>query len=101
MVKMDTRFDVIIIGGGMVGATLARALAPTRLRIALIEPQPPQAVHADTLFDLRVSAITRASQRIFEALDVWQGMVARRVSPFREMHVWEQAGKEIHFDSAE
>ena len=97
----DKQFDVVIIGGGMVGATLARALAPTRLRIALIEPQPSQAESTDTLFDLRVSAITRASQRIFEALGVWQGMAARRVSPFREMHVWEEAGKEIHFDSAE
>jgi 2-octaprenylphenol hydroxylase len=100
-VSAKNEFDVIIIGGGMVGATLARALAPTRLRIALIEPQPPQAEHTDTLFDLRVSAITRASQRIFEALGVWQDMVARRVSPFREMHVWEEQGKEIHFDSAD
>ena len=97
----NQQFDVLIIGGGMVGATLARALAPTRLRIALIEPQPPQTEHTDTLFDLRVSAITRASQRIFEALGVWQGMLDRRVSPFREMHVWEEPGKEIHFDSAD
>ena len=97
----DQQFDVAIIGGGMVGATLARALAQTRFRIALIEPQPPHPAHTDTLFDLRVSAITRASQRIFDALGVWQGMVARRVSPFREMHVWETQDKEIHFDSAD
>ena len=38
----DQQFDVAIIGGGMVGATLARALAQTRFRIALIEPQPPK-----------------------------------------------------------
>ena len=96
----EQQFDVVIIGGGMVGATLARALTHSRLRIALIEPQPP-VEHPDTLFDLRVSAITRASQRIFDALGVWQGMAARRVSPFREMHVWEEQGKEIHFDSAD
>ena len=97
----DTKCDVAIIGGGMVGATLARALAHSRLRIALIEPQPAQAEHPDTLYDLRVSAITRASERIFDALGVWQGMLARRVSPFREMHVWEEQGKEMHFDSAD
>jgi 2-octaprenylphenol hydroxylase len=97
----DRQFDIVIIGGGMVGATLARALAHARLRIAMIEPQPPLTKAMDTLFDLRVSAITRASQRIFEALGVWQGMLERRVSPFREMHVWEVQGKEIHFDSAE
>ncbi|MBI1423434.1 MAG: hypothetical protein GC149_08215 [Gammaproteobacteria bacterium] len=95
------QFDVAIIGGGMVGATLARALAHTRLRVALIEPQPQETAPSDTLFDLRVSAITRASQRMFETLGVWEGMVARRVSPFREMHVWEAQGKEIHFDSAD
>ena len=95
------QFDVVIIGGGMVGATLARALANTRLSVAIIEPQPPQAQTMATRFDLRVSAITRASQRIFEALGVWDDMVARRVSPFREMHVWEEQGKEIHFDSAD
>jgi 2-octaprenylphenol hydroxylase len=100
-VNATQQFDVVIIGGGMVGATLARALANTRLSVALIEPQPPQAQAIDSRFDLRVSAITRASQRIFEALGVWQGMVARRVAPFREMHVWEEQGKEIHFDSAE
>jgi 2-octaprenylphenol hydroxylase len=95
------RFDVVIVGGGMVGATLARALAQTRLNIALIEPQLPQTEHSDARFDLRVSAITRASQRIFEALGVWPGMVMRRVQPFREMHVWEEQGKEMHFDSAD
>lgn len=95
------QFDVVIIGGGMVGATLARALTHSRMRLALIEAQPPQAQHTDGLFDLRVSAITRASQRIFEALGVWPGMFSRRVFPFREMHVWEAQGKEMHFDSAD
>ena len=98
--KTDKGFDLAIIGGGMVGVTLARALAATRLRIALIEPQP-QTHQVDGKFDLRVSAITRASQRVFEALHVWQGMQARRVSPFREMHVWEAQGREMHFDSAD
>jgi len=97
----NTQFDVVIIGGGMVGATLARALANSRLQIALVEARPPQAPSSDTLFDLRVSAITRASQRIFESLGVWHGMQSRRVSPFREMHVWEDQGKELHFDSAD
>jgi 2-octaprenylphenol hydroxylase len=99
-VSADSQYDLIIIGGGMVGATLARALAASPLRIALVEALPPR-TDTQGRFDLRVSAITRASQRVFEALDVWQGMLARRVSPFREMHVWELAGREIHFDSAD
>ena len=85
----------------MVGATLARALAHSRVRLALIEVQPPLTPQGDGRFDLRVSAITRASQRIFEALGVWSAMQARRAFPFREMHVWEAPGKEMHFDSAD
>lgn len=101
MRKAAQQFDVAIIGGGMVGATLAIALADDRLRIALIEPQA-MTITTDGKFDIRVSAITRGSQRIYESLGLWQGMCQRAVSPFREMHVWQNRGKdELHFDSAE
>ena len=86
----------------MVGATLACALGQTSLRVALVDRQAPLIHWEDPEYDLRVSAITRASQRIFESLGVWSGMQARRVSPFREMHVWDAAGKgAIHFDCAD
>lgn len=89
----------------MVGATLACALADTPLKVVIIDPKPADAPPSDTLFDLRVSAITRASQRIFAHLGAWPEMVAQRVSPFRQMRVWEQgspdAHSEMHFDSAE
>ena len=95
-------YDVVIVGAGMVGATLAAALADSNLRIAVLEGAVPQDVRVDDPVDLRVSAVTRASQQVFTAIGAWPGMVARRVSPFREMHVWD-AGSEgaIHFDSAE
>lgn len=103
----NTPYDIIIAGAGMVGAALACALGPSHLRIAVLEAQPlphdvaPGAVCVDEV-DLRVSAITRTSQRIFTALGAWPGMTARRVSPFREMHVWDAGGcGAIHFDSAE
>lgn len=97
--------DVAIIGGGMVGATLACALADTSLKVVIIDPQATMTPPSETKFDLRVSAITRASQRIFTQLDVWPEMLAQRVSPFQQMRVWEQddpaAQAEMHFDSAE
>ncbi len=95
--------DVVIAGGGMVGATLACALADTALDVVVVDPGSIDALTDNTThFDLRVSAITRGSQRIFEHLGAWQHMCAQRVSPFREMHVWEQNGQgEMHFDSAE
>ncbi len=96
------QYDIVIIGGGMVGATLACALRHSGLQCALVEFAGNDTNTTESQFDLRVSAITRASQRIFESLHVWQSMVAQRVSPFREMHVWENTGRaELHLDSAE
>lgn len=89
---------MVIVGGGMVGATLACALGDSPLRVLVLEPQPFSSDWQG--FDLRVSAITRASQRVFEALGAWEGMQARRVQPYRSMEVWEGGGQ-IRFDSAE
>lgn len=97
-----TQYDLVIVGGGMVGACLACALGDSPFRIAIVEGRHPQDVRYEGEADPRVSAITRASQRIFSSLGAWQGMVDRRVSPFREMRVWDAAGPgAIHFDSAD
>jgi 2-octaprenylphenol hydroxylase len=96
------RGNVVIVGGGMVGATLACALGDAGLQVDVIESKPSQRTWAKQGFDQRVSAITRASQRIFEALGVWQGMLDRRVSPYEHMHVWDASGDGvIHFDCSE
>ena len=99
-------YDLIIAGAGMVGATLANALADSGLHIALIDTHEPQTSWTTGSVDLRVSAITLASQQIFEHLDVWSLMQDLGVSPFRNMFVWEGGGNatgdgEIHFDSAD
>jgi 2-octaprenylphenol hydroxylase len=96
------KYDVIIVGGGMVGATFACALADTRLRVALIEGTPPDLDWPKPQYDLRTSALSRASQRILEALEVWPLIEAMRASPYTDMHVWDSSGKGvIHFDCAE
>ncbi|HCB12986.1 MAG TPA: hypothetical protein DEP36_05385 [Gammaproteobacteria bacterium] len=98
-IKMD--YDLIIVGGGMVGSALACALGETDLRIALLEGKPLEHICPDPKPDLRVSAINRASQRIFAAVGAWDSMAAWRVSPFRDMQVWDAMGSgHIHFDSA-
>ncbi len=97
-------YDVVVVGGGMVGATLALALAeadPT-LSLALVDAAPSPKWQDDGEVDLRVSAITPASERVFRRLGAWSGMAAMRISPFREMRVWDGRGRgEIHFDSAD
>jgi 2-octaprenylphenol hydroxylase len=96
------RYDVIIVGGGMVGLVLAKALADSQFSVAVIESSKNQPSWDTKNFDLRVSAITRASQRIMETLGAWQKIQAMRLSPFRDMHVWDATGDGvIHFDSAE
>lgn len=98
---MNTDYDIVIAGGGMVGSALACALGHADLRIALLEGAPLERIRPGADLDLRVSAISRASQRIFAAVGAWDGMTAWRVSPFRDMRVWDATGfGQIHFDSA-
>lgn len=91
--------DVAIIGGGMVGLTLAAALAETELRVAVIEGQLPDPELA-SLPDVRVSALSRASERILRRIGAWQGIESRRFSPYNRMEVWEQDSfAKIQFDA--
>ncbi len=95
-------YDVIIVGGGMVGLALAKALADNQFKVAVVESSKKQPEWDPENVDLRVSAITRASQRIMESLGAWPIIEGMRLSPFRDMHVWDATGDgEIHFDSAE
>jgi 2-octaprenylphenol hydroxylase len=102
MSKQNQHFDVLIVGGGIVGLTLACALGNSRLQLAVVDAHGPQDIKPGDAYDLRVSAISRASQQVFINLQAWQGMKQRRISPFEHMHVWDATGSgEIHFDAAE
>jgi len=94
--------DVIIVGGGMVGAALGCALGDLGFRVAVVETREPVATWPPATVDARTSALTRASENILRNLGVWDRMTAMRVSAYREMHVWDADGfGEVHFDSAE
>lgn len=98
---MAERFDVIVIGGGMVGGTLGCALGLAGFRVAVVDARPAPPFAPEQPFDLRVSAVSRASQHVFEALGAWSGMAAMRACPFRRMRVWDQQGAgETLFDSS-
>lgn len=102
MTGAGTSYDIAIVGGGCVGGTLACALAQEGLRVAVIEAREPQRVWTAGSVDVRVFAITRASERIFRAAGCWADIERGGVSPFREMRVWDAGGGgAIHFDCAD
>lgn len=85
-------FDVVIVGGGMVGATVACSLGGSPLKVAVIESSPPEPFADDQPHDLRVSALSIASKNILATVGAWKGIEKRRFCPFRRMRVWETAG---------
>ncbi len=102
MTEQTTQCECIIVGGGMVGATLACILGEAGVSVLLVDKNPVPLDWSDQGFDLRVSAITRASQRIFESIGAWQPMVDRRVNAYQQMHVWDAGGNGVvHFDCAD
>lgn len=100
---METRADLLIIGAGMVGSALALALKDSGLNILVVDSGPlsVKPFDASAPFEPRVSALSAASQRILERLNVWEGIVARRVSPYGDMHVWDGSGTgKVHFSAS-
>jgi 2-octaprenyl-6-methoxyphenol hydroxylase len=81
-------FDIAIVGGGMVGASLAVALAPLGLKVALIEAVPHDSASQPS-FDERTTALSNGSRRILETLGVWNG-VAASATAIRKIHVSDQ-----------
>lgn len=100
---METRADLLIIGAGMVGSALALALRDSGLNIVVVDggPLTVKPFVSDAPFEARVSALSIASQRILERLGVWEGILARRVSPYGDMHVWDGSGTgKVHFSAS-
>ena len=76
---MKRDFDVVVIGGAMAGAGTAALLAATPatqgLKVALVEPRPATPPAADALLDLRVSALSRATQQFLERAGAWAAVL--------------------------
>ena len=81
----DRHYDIVIAGGGMIGTSLAIALAPLGLRVAVVEAVARQSVGQPS-FDERSTALSRSTQRMFEAMGLWHEIVAAS-TPIRSIHV--------------
>lgn len=94
--------DLIIVGAGMVGSSLALALRGSGLSVALVDASPLQVqpFSPQASFEPRVSALSIASQRILERLGAWSGIEARRLAPYTDMQVWDGLGTgSVHFSA--
>jgi 2-octaprenyl-3-methyl-6-methoxy-1,4-benzoquinol hydroxylase len=92
-------FDCVVIGGGMIGAASAVALANLGLKIALVELSPCHEFSAQSSFDLRVSAISVATQQLLEQLDAWHSLSQKRLCPYSRLGVWETELSYTEFDA--
>lgn len=94
-------FDCVVVGGGMVGAASALSLAQLGLQVAIIEQLPPQDFSVEQNLDLRVSAVSLASQNLLKQLGVWQQIIQWRAKPYKRLGVWEVSNAYTEFDAVD
>ncbi|MGL5390925.1 MAG: FAD-dependent oxidoreductase, partial [Shewanella sp.] len=93
--------DVIVVGGGMVGAASAIGLAQLGLKVALIEAFAPAAYEPQQPLDVRVSAISVASESLLARLGVLDDLLAMRNAPYLGLETWELEGCITQFHSSQ
>ncbi|MBU1364053.1 MAG: UbiH/UbiF family hydroxylase [Gammaproteobacteria bacterium] len=92
------QFDLIIVGGGLAGASLALALRDTRLRIALVETKAPQLPEG---WDARIYAISPANVRFLESIGAWRHLDSARMAPIRAMEIYGDGAGRMDFSAYE
>jgi 2-polyprenylphenol 6-hydroxylase len=98
----ERRYDVIVVGGGVVGAATALALSRAGVSTALIERGEAPAAFDPAAYDRRVYALSPGSIRFLSALEVWPRIAAARVCGYQSMCVWEDSpGQALRFEAAE
>jgi ubiquinone biosynthesis UbiH/UbiF/VisC/COQ6 family hydroxylase len=91
------RFDIIIVGAGLAGASFAAALRGSRCRIALIEGRPPAPAPAG--WDSRVYAVSPAAQGFLQEIGAWQHLDAARLTPVYDMAIRGDADGRLDFSA--
>ena len=101
--KTPNQYDVVIIGGGLVGASLAAALKNSGLALALVEAGSAPAIEDDSgsteNWDSRIYAISPGSRTFLEQSGAWQRLDSRRVAPVEEMRVFGDSDAELKFSA--
>lgn len=91
-------FDVVIVGGGLAGLSLACALRDTRLKIALVEGRAPTRAAG---WDARVYAISPANAAFLQEIGAWKHLDAERIAPIHAMQIFGDGGARLDFSAYE
>jgi len=91
-------FDVVIVGGGLAGLSLACALRDTRLKIALVENHTPSRAVG---WDARVYAISPANADFLQKIGAWKHLDSERIAPIHAMKVSGDGGAQLDFSAYE
>jgi len=92
-------FDCVVVGGGMVGAASALTLAQLGLQVALVEKFSPKDFSTEQALDLRVSAVSLASQNLLNQVGAWQQVTKWRTCPYKRLGVWEHETAYTEFNA--
>ncbi len=92
------QFDLVIVGGGLAGLSLACALRNTRLKIALVENHAPTPAPG---WDSRVYAISPANADFLQQIGAWKHLDAKRIAPIRAMRIRGDGGAQLDFSAYE
>lgn len=83
------QYEVVVVGGGMVGGAAALGFAQLGFHVALVESHPPALNVSCRIPELRVSAIGVGSVDLLQKLQIWQHVEGVRINPFSKVEVWE------------
>ncbi|HYC47573.1 MAG TPA: UbiH/UbiF family hydroxylase [Burkholderiales bacterium] len=98
----NPKFDVLVVGAGLVGSSFALALGATGLTVALVEPYPPAPVPEDRGWDSRVYAVSPGNAAWLAQLGVWEALPQDRLTHIEHMHVFgDRGGARLEFSAYE
>ncbi|MGI2971087.1 2-octaprenyl-3-methyl-6-methoxy-1,4-benzoquinol hydroxylase [Vibrio alginolyticus] len=95
------KYDIAVIGGGMVGAAVAVGFAKQGRSVVLVEGTKPKVFDAAQAMDIRVSAISHQSVELLDSLGAWSEIKSMRVCPYRRLETWEHPECRTRFHSDE